>query len=98
MLMAEPILEARVTRAATGHLTRWQKTILVLLAYSTLTVGLTWPLATQFTTTLPDGNDSWRYLWNLWWAKVSLLDLHTNYFFTTYLYYPNGVNLYVDTP
>jgi hypothetical protein len=95
---AESTPEAPVSRPTTRSLTRWQETVLLLLAYTLLTLALTWPLATQFTATMPDGNDSWRYLWNLWWAKVSLLDLHTNFFYTTYLYYPNGINLYVDTP
>jgi hypothetical protein len=81
-----------------NKLTRRQETALVLLAYSLLTVALTWPLAAQFTSTLPDGADSWRYLWNLWWAKVSLLGVHTDFYYTSYLYYPDGVNLYIDTP
>ena len=67
--MAEPTPQAPLTRSATPSLTRWQETVLLLLAYSLLTVALTWPLVTQFTTNIPDGNNSWRYLWNLWWAK-----------------------------
>jgi hypothetical protein len=69
----------------------------VLLAYTLLTVLMTWPLATVFTTRLPDGTDGWQYLWNLWWMKTALVDLHTSPFHTPYLYYPYGVSLYFDT-
>jgi hypothetical protein len=58
----------------------------VLLAYTLLTVLMTWPLATVFTTRLPDGTDGWQYLWNLWWMKTALVDLHTSPFHTPYLY------------
>jgi hypothetical protein len=87
-----------VPRLVGKTLARWQETALVILLYSLLTVALTWPLATQFTSNVPDGGDSWRYLWNLWWAKTSLLDLHTDFYHTNYLFYPTGVNLYLDTP
>ena len=66
------------------------------MIYTGLTLAMTWPIATQFTT-LPDGGDDWRFLWNLWWMKTALVDLHTNPFHTDYLYYPQGVNLYLDT-
>ena len=69
----------------------------VLLGYTLLTVLMTWPLATAFTTRLPDGTDGWQYLWNLWWMKTALVDLHTSPFHTPYLYYPYGVSLYFDT-
>ena len=69
----------------------------VLAAYAALTVVFTWPLAAQFTTALPAGGDAWQHLWNLWWVKTALVDLHTNPFHTTFLYYPDGVNLYFHT-
>jgi hypothetical protein len=42
---------------------------------------------------LSSGDDAWLHLWDLWWANKSLVDLHTNPYLTTYLYYPTGVNL-----
>src|SRR5262249_30298376 len=55
-------------------------------------------LVTRFAAALPDGSDGWQYLWKLWWWKTALVDLHTNPFYTTYLYYPYGTSLYFDTP
>jgi hypothetical protein len=62
-----------------------------------LTLVMTWPLAAQFTTAIPAGGDAWQHLWNLWWMKQALVDLHTNPFHTDLLYYPYGVNLYFHT-
>ncbi len=74
-----------------------RETLGVLTAYLLLTLLMTWPLITQLTRTLPDGGDGWRFLWNLWWVKTAVVDLHTSPFHTNLLYYPNGVNLYIDT-
>ncbi|HUS17671.1 MAG TPA: hypothetical protein VM536_21960 [Chloroflexia bacterium] len=69
----------------------------VLAAYGALTILLTWPLAAQFTTAVPGGGDAWQHIWNLWWMREALVDLHTSPFFTTYLYYPHGVSLLFHT-
>ena len=42
---------------------------------------------------LSAGDDAWLHLWDLWWADKSLVDLHTNPYYTYYLYHPTGVNL-----
>ncbi len=41
--------------------------------------------------------DGFENLWNNWWVKKSLLDLHTSPFFTDYIYYPTGVSLRYHT-
>ncbi len=41
--------------------------------------------------------DAWQYVWNFWWFKTALLDLHTNPFFTNYLHWPNGISLIFQT-
>ncbi len=69
-----------------------------LFGYLALSLAMTWPLATQWATAIPgDGFDGWQNYWNLWWVKEALLRLHTNPFFTDYLYYPTGVSLYFHT-
>ncbi len=35
--------------------------------------------------------------WNIWWVRESLLRLHQNPFFTSYLFYPDGVPLLFHT-
>lgn len=66
---------------------------IILVSYLALTLLLTWPLAANFATTLPDGSDGWQHLWGLWWMKRAIVDLHTNPYFTPYIFYPKGVSL-----
>jgi hypothetical protein len=71
--------------------------LLPVIGYTLLTVFLTWPVAAKLATEVPGGGDAWQHIWNLWWVKEALLNLHTNPFHTDLLYYPNGVNLYFHT-
>lgn len=71
--------------------------LLPLLLYTALALLMTWPLALQFTNTVP-GNayDSWQNMWNMWWLKEALLRGHNPYF-TPMLYYPHGASLLLHT-
>ena len=74
-----------------------RKHLLVLFLYFVITLIVTYPLATQFTTHVP-GTTTWSldeygYVWNHWWFKHSLFDLQTNPFATDYLFYPLGTSL-----
>lgn len=41
---------------------------------------------------IPTNGDAFQFLWSMWWFKKAILDF-TNPYFTTYLFYPNGVSL-----
>jgi hypothetical protein len=70
----------------------------VLGAYALLAVLLTYPLAFRLSTHLPgDGGDTNIFVWNLWWIKKALTELHTNPYWTDYLFYPEGVSLVFHT-
>lgn len=72
---------------------KWQKYLLVLFAYLLLSILLTWPLVTKFTTHVVGSNiDEGSFIWNLWWVKYAILDLHTNPLYTDYIFYPLGVS------
>jgi len=72
--------------------------MIALAGYLVLTLAMTFPLVTEFTTAIPgDGFDGWQNYWNLWWVKKALLDLGTNPFFCDYVYYPTGASLYFHT-
>ncbi|MDH4136260.1 MAG: hypothetical protein OEW09_06020 [Anaerolineae bacterium] len=72
--------------------------IIALVGYLVLTLIMTFPLVTKFTTAIPgDGFDGWQNYWNLWWVKKALLDLGANPFFCDYVYYPTGASLYFHT-
>ena len=71
---------------------------LALAGYLLLTLGLTYPLVTQFGRAIPgDGFDGWQNYWNLWWIKTAVLEQHTHPWFTHLLYYPTGVGLLFHT-
>ncbi len=60
----------------------------------------TWPLVLHATDSIINWphrpEDSWQYLWDLWWVKHSLLSL-SNPFHTDNLFYPQGADLYLHT-
>jgi hypothetical protein len=62
-----------------------------------LTVVLTWPVPARLSSEVPGGGDAWQHIWNLWWVKESLLNLHTSPYQTNLLYFPDGVSLYLHT-
>lgn len=75
---------------------RWRagRLVAAFLAYLGISIASTWPLVTRFSTDVIGTNvDEGAFLWNLWWLKFSLFDLHQSPLFTDYLFYPQGVNL-----
>jgi hypothetical protein len=73
--------------------------LLALVAGGGVALVLTHPLALHpASTELDDGTlDCFQFTWNLWWVRTSLLDLHTNPFFTRHLFFPSGVSLLFHT-
>jgi hypothetical protein len=69
-----------------------------LLGFSILTLLMTYPLVRDFGRAIPgDGFDGWQNVWNLWWAKRALLIDGINPYFTRFVDYPDGVQLYFHT-
>ena len=65
--------------------------------YALIAVLFSWPLALHLSdSVISQGNsgDVWQHLWNSWWMRFSLLNLHTHPYYTPTLLYPNGANLY----
>jgi hypothetical protein len=72
----------------------WRTHLLVILAFTLLSLILTWPLAPNFDSHVPgNGADDPPLTWNLWWVRYALLEVGTNPFDSTYLFYPLGINL-----
>jgi hypothetical protein len=74
---------------------------LVLALFVGLTLVLTYPLVTHFSTHVL-GTDIWAFdeytfIWNMWWFKHSLLDLHSNPLFSDYIFFPVGISLVLYT-
>jgi hypothetical protein len=75
-----------------------------LLTYLGLAIGLTWPLVTHMSTGVIGGFESYNFtfedasqnIWNIWWIGRALAS-GQNPFWTNMLYYPEGVQLYIQT-
>lgn len=71
-----------------------------MLFFLGLAVLATWPLVLNFNSSVlgdPTNPDHYQFVWNTWWIKWSLLDLHTNPFQTEWLFHPYGVSLALHT-
>jgi hypothetical protein len=72
----------------------WREQLVVLGLYLALTVILTWPLLPFFTTHVPgDGSDDPALVWNLWWVRHAVVDLHSSPFLCDFMFYPIGIDL-----
>lgn len=72
---------------------------LVCLIYLLIAVVLFLPeIGNLKTTVLGNSGDVYQNLWNLWWAKYSLLQAHVSIYEYTYLlFWPTGFNLVFET-
>ncbi len=74
--------------------------LLVFGGYLFATLLLLLPTLPTFASALPGGPvadvDGWQNVWNLWWMHFALAS-GQNPFFSSYLYFPTGVNLAVQT-
>ncbi|HEY6041718.1 MAG TPA: hypothetical protein VIX58_06270, partial [Anaerolineae bacterium] len=73
----------------------WRGHLLVIGIYLLLTIVFTYPLAFRIGSHLPGvPPDNYLYAWDMEWVKQALFDPDANLFFTTAMYYPEGVGLY----
>lgn len=61
--------------------------------FVTLTLVVFHRLLPRLTTSCVRPFDACVMVWNMWWLKLSLLDLHTNPFLTDFIFYPQKVSL-----
>jgi len=72
----------------------WREHAVALGLYLLLTVLLTYPLVLRFATHVPgDGSDDPALVWNLWWVRHAIVDLHSNPLVCGHLFYPLGIDL-----
>jgi hypothetical protein len=69
------------------------------VGFGLLAVALTWPLALTLTSRYPGNRplDIWTHAWDLWWMRHALTALGTNPFETRFIFYPDGVPLYLHS-
>jgi len=67
----------------------------IILLHITLTFIITYPTLLYFHSYHIGGprGDKFQFIWNFWWTKFSITDLHQLPFFCDFQYYPTGVSL-----
>jgi len=92
------LLVSRIAALLKSDIGRW---LGLTALFSVAAVVQTWPLVlhagTKTTASQPIIADSWVYLWDLWWMKHAIVELHTNPFHTDFLFFPDGTDLYFHT-
>jgi len=69
-----------------------------ILFYLLITLMFTYPGISNFSThAIGDCFDTFQNVWNIWWMKTALLELHQNPYFTDYLFHPHGITLVFQT-
>ncbi len=77
---------------------RWWFNFFVIGFFVVLAIIMTYPLIKNFTTAIPgDGGDGGIFLWDMWWVKHAIFDLHQDPFFTDLLAAPHRVDLTFHT-
>jgi hypothetical protein len=74
---------------------------LTLAALTVLALGVSWPLIANFSSRVP-GTATWAFdestfLWNNWYFKHALLDLHVSPLHSELIWYPLGIDLILHT-
>jgi hypothetical protein len=80
---------------------RWRPSWLILAAILLLALGLSWPLVANLGSRVP-GTATWAFdestfLWNDWYLKHAVIDLHANPLHSELIWYPLGIDLVVYT-
>jgi len=73
------------------------KPLKALLFYVLLTLLFLYPIPFELGRVVSIAPDTFLNLWNFWWVKKALLDLHTSPYFTDYIFYPTGTSLVFQT-
>lgn len=91
----KPLATARPKISRRGQiLARLPHWVWAFFTSLTVTLIYTRNLVTHLGNAVPQGGtDIYENLWNYWWMRHALFDLHTDPFHTDFLYYPAGVSL-----
>ncbi|MDE1871410.1 MAG: hypothetical protein KGI06_04195 [Candidatus Micrarchaeota archaeon] len=67
---------------------------LAFALYLVIALVMFYPIALHMGTYAPGtGADTYQNLWDIWWVKYAVFNLHTNVFYTKMIFWPIGANL-----
>ncbi|MBN2382391.1 hypothetical protein JXQ70_05860 [bacterium] len=73
---------------------RSHESLTAFCIFAVLTLMLTYPVVSEMGAAIPgDGGDAAIFVWDLWWMKHSILELHQNPFQTGYIFNPIDISL-----
>ncbi len=75
------------------------KPIFAFVIYLAVALVMFYPITLHMNTNAPGtGADTYQNLWDIWWVKYAIFNLHTaNVFYTRIIFWPLGVNLIYGT-
>ncbi len=84
-------------KSASGRRARW----VILGIFSVLTLALSWPVIANLSSRIP-GTATWAFdestfVWNIWYFKHALLDLHVSPLHSELIWFPLGIDLILYT-
>ena len=93
---------SQTAAALTGisdHGSRWGSRDVGLCAlYVPIAIVFTWPSLIRLTTHVMGGGfDTWHYVWNLWWFRQAVVELHVDPFHAPDIFWPTGTTLRCHT-
>src|SRR5271157_4181578 len=84
--------------SSTLHALPWKEYAYVAMAYMLIALVLFYPLTLNINTVTPgSGADSYQNLWDIWWIKTAVFNLHTSIYHTYFLFWPIGADLLSQT-
>lgn len=84
-------------RPVRGFYSRNKIELGVLAFFLALSIALTYPLIVNLSSHITICCDAWLYHWYIWWTQKSLFGLRYDQFYTDFIYYPVGVQLYFES-
>lgn len=77
---------------------KYKKHVLVTLLYLVVALVMFYQITLHITTVAPGtGADTYQNLWDVWWVKYAVFNLHSNVFYTHMLFWPVGASLAFQT-
>ncbi len=77
---------------------KYRKHVIVTLLFLAVALVMFYQITLHMSTIAPGtGADTYQNLWDIWWVKYAVLNLHTSVFYTKLLFYPLGAGLAFQT-
>ncbi len=91
-----PVVISPISPGSVPPAPRWIQRCWPPVFFLVIAILFSWPLASRLgeQVILAGSGDVWQHLWNIWWMRFSLLELHTHPYTTPMLFHPAGANLF----